>query len=458
MDGRETQASGKFRATPMNQAAVAAHGLMMQLYAILQPIFQSTGGPVAWQGLSERFCQSMRTQFQIAGVAEFDLQIAGTRMTLNRRRIRLEGMDHARALTVGQWLSSVGVVRLQLSSVLEASHVQPLAQLVGRMRRGERHDAERIEVGAFTLGVAPWDPRFEELVVELRGCARLPILHVYADCLSQIVELDPSAADNELEDLEILLKPIALQLVDALRADPAGVLGLLSMRAVPGHPEVIRFDTALLTTALALALGLNDIMAMEFATAALLSPIYHQGSSWLVAPSGVTVASRMCKSSHSLARVVTYESLLGQGRIVPSGGYGSDQEKHVASLIVDVARGYVDLVHGRPGFPSHLPSAAMLRMIAHSGSRFDDDVIGALVCTMGLYPPGSIVQLNSGDLAVVIDTPPVGGDQRRPTVRLLTGDPSHSYPLHEAALSEYAIVGPADRPAAGLNPMFLLLV
>ena len=458
MDTRERQTTSKFRVIPMNQEDVAAHGLLMQLYEILHPVFAHSGASISWPAVSERFLQTVRTQFQVAGVHEFDLHVAGNRLSLNRRRIRFDGSDYARAMTVGQWLSSVGVVRLQVNVALESGHVLPLVHLVDQLRRGERLSAGRGDVGAFTLWTAPHDPRFDELLTELRRCGRLPILHLYADCLSQIVELDVSGSQNELEDAEIPMKAVALQLVDALRADRAGVLGMLSLRVVRGHPEVIRLDTALLTTALALALGLDDLTAMEFGTAALLSPLYHLGASWRLAPSSCAVASRLCRSSHDIARVVTFESLLGQGRMVPAEGYGSEQEKHVASLIVDVARAYVDLVHGRADFPSHLPTAALLRMMAHSGTRFDADIVGALVRIMGLYPPGSVVQLNSGDLAVVIDTPPVDCDQRRPSVRILTGDPSRAYSLHERSLADYSITGPVDRPGSATNPHFLLLV
>lgn len=54
-------------------------------------------------------------------------------------------------------------------------------------------------------------------------------------------------------------------------------------------------------TALAQALGLCDLTAMEFATAALLSPIYHLETRWRLAPVSAAVASCRCSSTHGVA-------------------------------------------------------------------------------------------------------------------------------------------------------------
>jgi hypothetical protein len=456
-DLRESQGSGRFRATPMSQADTAAQAVMMQLYSLLHPIFTLTFQPQLLPNLAERFCQMLRTQFQVAGVAEFDLHVAGQRLSLNRRPVRLEGAEHARALTVGQWLLELGIVRLKVRNALDAESVQQFVLWLERLHRGQAGAAEAVEIGAFSVGMAPHDPEFEALLTDLQQCSRLPLLLLYADSLSQLVELENGTQGREFEDPIIPLKRVAAQVIDALRADAAGILGLTALRPVPGHPEVLRLDTMVLTVALAMALGIADDEVLEVGTAVLAAPIFRTGSGWTEAPVSPGNASRAAVSNHPLCRVLTFETLQGQGRVVPALAYGDPTEKHPIALIVDVARSYVDLVHGRPGLPAHLPSAAIQRMIAHSGSRFDDDVIGALVSILGLYPPGSVVRLNSGDLAVVIDSPPVGDDIRRPSVRLLSGIQRQVFPLHDPALEAYRVVD-ADVPSElGPNPFFCLL-
>lgn len=134
-------------------AAISVHarGRLMQLHEKLHTVFCNSGGPVSWPAVLERVFQEVRTQFQVAGVQEFDLHFAGNRLSLNRRPIRFDGSDHVRALTVGQWLSGIGVVQLRVKATLESAHVVSLVQFVEQLRRGERTCVGHMKVGASPL-------------------------------------------------------------------------------------------------------------------------------------------------------------------------------------------------------------------------------------------------------------------------------------------------------------------
>ena len=53
---------------------------------------------------------------------------------------------------------------------------------------------------------------------------------------------------------------------------------------------------------------------------------------------------------------------------------------------------------------------------------FDRALVKMFIEIMGLYPPGTLVQLSTGELGVVCAAPALGTDPRRPKVRLVAGE------------------------------------
>ena len=60
---------------------------------------------------------------------------------------------------------------------------------------------------------------------------------------------------------------------------------------------------------------------------------------------------------------------------------------------------------------------AMKNLLSDNLRRFDPDVIKAFIQTMGIYPIGSIILLNNGALARVVDVQPTA--QLRPKIKIL---------------------------------------
>ena len=60
---------------------------------------------------------------------------------------------------------------------------------------------------------------------------------------------------------------------------------------------------------------------------------------------------------------------------------------------------------------------AMKNLLSDNLRRFDPDVIKAFIQTMGIYPIGSIILLNNGALARVVDVQ--GTAPLRPKIRIL---------------------------------------
>ncbi|MBI5170119.1 MAG: HD domain-containing protein [Candidatus Eisenbacteria bacterium] len=90
------------------------------------------------------------------------------------------------------------------------------------------------------------------------------------------------------------------------------------------------------------------------------------------------------------------------------------------SEIVAIADAYVCLRFSRDKTGAfRTPSRALATVLGPLGPAFDPAVRAALVRALGLYPPGQIVVLDDGALAIVLATSPATPD--RPQVEWLTG-------------------------------------
>lgn len=99
------------------------------------------------------------------------------------------------------------------------------------------------------------------------------------------------------------------------------------------------------------------------------------------------------------------------------------REAHVFSNIVAVADAFDRLEHGEPWRKALCPAEA-LQELAADPERFDPAIVELLIDALGRTPRGSVLQLRTGEVVVVVD----GGARRgsRPVVRRLmlpTGAP-----------------------------------
>ena len=67
------------------------------------------------------------------------------------------------------------------------------------------------------------------------------------------------------------------------------------------------------------------------------------------------------------------------------------------------------------------PADAVRILFKNRGQQFDADMVEAFIKMMGIYPPGSLVELSTGEVALVVSTHP--GRKLKPSVEILL-DPS----------------------------------
>lgn len=72
--------------------------------------------------------------------------------------------------------------------------------------------------------------------------------------------------------------------------------------------------------------------------------------------------------------------------------------------LLGLADVFVALISHRPHRPALTRRAALRQILAMRGNKFSEDHVQRFVKILGLYPPGSIVQLKGGAVAIVLST------------------------------------------------------
>jgi HD-GYP domain-containing protein (c-di-GMP phosphodiesterase class II) len=101
--------------------------------------------------------------------------------------------------------------------------------------------------------------------------------------------------------------------------------------------------------------------------------------------------------------------------------YGS-RKPDIFSRIVTIADVYDALTTQRPWRNAFVPDEALGMMLRDAGKRFDPALIKVFINTLGLYPVGTLVRLDSGDLGVVVHGGGDGERLSRPIISLLGRD------------------------------------
>jgi len=110
--------------------------------------------------------------------------------------------------------------------------------------------------------------------------------------------------------------------------------------------------------------------------------------------------------------------------------------------ILSPASAYAAMASRRPYRPPIDGHTIMKTILTGQSTRYDKEVLQAMVLTFSMFPFGTYVQLATGHRAVVVDI--VSGKARAPIVRILTdgnGVPVREQPVLETNEDQYKIIG-----------------
>ncbi|NQV06594.1 HD domain-containing protein [bacterium] len=152
---------------------------------------------------------------------------------------------------------------------------------------------------------------------------------------------------------------------------------------------------------------------------------------------------------HEVAAAVA----LDHHRHVSGQGYPDlgDRQPHPFARIVAVADTYDAITSHRPHRAARAPQEALRAILDDSGTVFDPDIAGVFVRMLGVYPPGSVLRLSSGEVVIVVGEGPEGIKALR--VRDVAGRPIDEPEAIDVQAASVVAQLPSDD--AGVDPASL---
>ena len=232
------------------------------------------------------------------------------------------------------------------------------------------------------------------------------------------------------------------RLLQAVREQRHSFIGYILGGEISGHDMAKSLvNTAILSALIAQEMKLPNHKIMQIVTGALLHDVgMLRMPKEIVEKKGVLSEAELQRiQSHPLYtyKIVNKELLYPEdvGLIVLQHHERWDGEGYprrisgtaidMGARIVSVADAFEAMVSQKPYRNSMMGYQAMKNLLSDNLRRFDPDVIKAFIQTMGIYPIGSIIQLNNGALARVTEVQ--ASAPLRPKIKILIDEFGKKY-------------------------------
>ena len=339
---------------------------------------------------------------------------------------------------------------------------------LGARTGGDPPQFAHIRVGRITAD----EKRNDGIASDMAAIRRL-----YANAVAVAESVWESAATEGMPDM-----PAALQAVDGLAEAVTGnrtaLVALTAMRNYDNYTFTHMVNVSILTMGQARALGIEGRLLREFGLSALMHDIgkVRTPKEILNKPDKLTDDEFGIMRRHTvdgaeilrrtpempiLAPVVAFEHHLRlDGTGYPFGV--KRQSLNVGTMLCSISDVY-DAMRSQRSYQQTFPTDRILAVLKRNdGTQFDQHLVRRFVQLLGIYPPGNLVRLAGGEVAVVarVHAP----DPYRPRVRVLFDragarldlpvernlwEDSHGAP-------DGSIIGPVDAAEFGIDPLNFL--
>jgi putative nucleotidyltransferase with HDIG domain len=440
-----------------------------QLYAPGHPIVQRS-----LNALGETVVQILATESSIAiGLIEQEIVVGDTPLP--------RGAENYGELI--RRLQALGIERVAFERDVTQEALDTLVTTVANPERAAGTDRAgaaaadplatlqalpRIKVGRITL-----DERVNTSTADVATIRRL-----YSEAVQVAGSLWDTAQQDGVPDPEE-----ARQLVDnlaqAVAQNRTALVALTALKEYDNYTFTHMVNVSILTMAQARALGIEGGLLREFGLAALMHDIgkVRTPVEVLNKPDKLTDAEFMIMRLHvvdgaeilrrtpempALAPVVAFEHHLRlDGTGYPIGAVRSSL--NIGTMLCSIADVY-DAMRSQRAYQQSFPSDRVLAVLKRNdGVQFDQHLVRRFSQLMGIYPPGNLVRLDTGELGVVVRV--YAPDPYRPKVRVIAGSDAvklqrpYDVNLWEAggeAPGPQAVISPVDPADVGIDPLTYL--
>jgi putative nucleotidyltransferase with HDIG domain len=300
------------------------------------------------------------------------------------------------------------------------------------------------------------------------------IRQLYAKTVSAAEAVWESAATEGQPDLPGALQAVE-GLADAVTQNRTALVALTAMRNYDNYTFTHMVNVSILTMGQARALGIEGRLLREFGLSALMHDIgkVRTPKEILNKPDKLTDKEFEIMRRHTvdgaeilrrtpempiLAPVVAFEHhLRNDGTGYPFGVKRTGL--NLGTMMCGIADVY-DAMRSQRAYQQAFPTDRILMVLKRNdGTQFDQNLVRRFVQLLGIYPPGTLVRLSSGEIAVV--TQVHAPDPLRPRVRIVINregtrlDLPHDRNLWESTRDgeQASIIAPVEPSEYGIDPL-----
>jgi putative nucleotidyltransferase with HDIG domain len=345
--------------------------------------------------------------------------------------------------------------------------MQTVAGLSGKGGGEAAWNFPHVRVGRITAE----DRRSDGVAGDMAAIRRL-----YAGAVTAAQNVWDAAETEGTPDLPGALQAID-GLADAVTQNRTAIVALTAMKNYDNYTFTHMVNVSILTMGQARALGIEGRLLREFGLSALMHDIgkVRTPKAILNKPEKLTDAEFEIMKRHVvdgaeilrrtpempiLAPVVAFEHhLRNDGSGYPGGAHRATL--NLGTMLCSIADVY-DAMRSQRSYQQAYPTDRILAVLQRNdGTQFDQHLVRRFVQLLGIYPPGNLVKLTTGEIAVVLKVH--APDPYRPRVRVvLAADGARLDVPQDRNLfdltgdGDQSVVSPVDPAVYGIDPLSLL--
>jgi putative nucleotidyltransferase with HDIG domain len=389
----------------------------------------------------------------------------------------VDDMPMAKADTLGPFvrrLQQAGVERMTVDRGVTLDEITAFLAAITTIDARDGDAARTFPVLAhIRVGRVTVDQRIEGSLTDMATIKRL-----YSDAVSVAGNIFDSAQSEGRPDATAARSMID-GLAQAVAQNRTALLALTTLKNYDNYTFTHMVNVSILTMGQARGLGIDGPLLREFGLAALMHDIgkVRTPLDILNKPDKLTDAEftimkrhvvdgaeilRMTPDVPALAPVVAFEHHLR----VDASGYPDRVTRsslNIGTMLCSIADVY-DAMRSQRHYQKAFPTDRILAVLKRNdGTQFDQHLVRRFVQLIGIYPPGNLVRLNTGEVAVVMNI--YAPDPYRPHVRVLIDRDNKRIDLpYEINLWETsedpqrpsAVVAPVDPADYQFDPLLLM--
>ena len=315
-------------------------------------------------------------------------------------------------------LSAAGIVEVSIDTRQGLDLPRP--QINGRINEIERRFvsmAERAKARPLVVSLGEERRRATRLLGEARSMV---------DELMQLARMGASVDAARLE-------PVVQKMIGSLRRNPDALVPLARLKQLDAYAGEHAVATAVLIIALGIHLGVSDPEIERLALGALLKDIGELAldASVIGKPGQLSRAEMSEVHRHVEESLAVLEApsrldetsvavILEHHERFDGSGYPYrrlGEDISLAGRMAAIVDTYDAMISDRPYRRALSPALALRQVFEQAGLQFDPALVASFVHTVGIYPVGTLVRLESGHLAVVEEQNE--GEPLKPRVRVI---------------------------------------